>query len=276
MTKRCPLLNAGKERTVDFFTVLFRSFETNLLVFARILCIFIFNPILSRRNIPTIAKIGVSIFISYIIIMAVQPEPVETGGSAGVYLLMLLRESFIGLVIGFITDLFFYAVQVAGEVMDMQSGLGMAKVFDPETNVQMSIMGSFLSFMLYLYFFAANAHMSYIKLFAVSYDIIPIGEGGFNPDLGYSVAVYFSVLFAMVIKLAMPIMAAELILEFCMGVLMKSVPQIQIMVVNIQLKVALGFLLLFLLAVPISEFIDRYLNIWLETLEDFVSIMPAA
>lgn len=219
-------------------------------------------------------KIGISIFISYIVILVVQPVSVDSSNT-GEYLFMLLRESFIGLIIGFITDLFFYGVQVAGEIMDMQSGLGMAKVFDPETNVQMSIMGSFLSFMLYLYFFAANAHMSYIRLFVVSYDIIPIGAEGFNADFGYAVAVYFSVLLAMVMKLAMPIMAAELILEFCMGVLMKSVPQIQIMVVNIQLKVAFGFLMLFLLAVPISEFIDRYLDTWLETITEFVEVLPA-
>lgn len=261
---------------MDFFVVLFRSFETNLLVFARILCIFIFNPILSRKNIPTIAKVTVSVFITYIVIMVVQPEPVDTGTQAGEYLFMILRESFIGLVIGFITDLFFYSVQVAGEIMDMQSGLGMAKVFDPETKVQMSIMGSFISFMMYLYFFATNAHMSYIKLFVVSYDILPIGSGGFNPDLGYNIAAYFSVLLAMVIKLAMPIIAAALILEFCMGLLMKSVPQIQIMVVNIQLKVAVGFSMLFAISVPMSNFIDSYLDTWLETLESFISIMPAA
>lgn len=260
---------------VDFFSLLFRDFETNLLVFARILGIFMFNPILSRRNIPTIAKVTVSLFISYIVILVVQPEPVNAGNAAGVYLMMILRETAIGLVIGFITDLFFYTVQVAGEVMDMQSGLGMAKVFDPESNVQMSIMGSFISFMLYLYFFATNSHLTYIRLFVDSYDIIPIGEGGFNPDFGYAVAAYFSVVLALVVKLALPIAAAEFIMEFCMGVLMKSVPQIQIMVVNIQLKVALGFMLLFLTAVPLSEFIDSYLDKWLSALKDFISIMPA-
>ncbi len=220
-------------------------------------------------------KVIVSIFITYITILVVSPEPVDTGTQTGVYLMMILREGFIGLVIGFITDLFFYTVQVAGEVMDMQSGLGMAKVFDPESNVQMSIMGSFISFMMYLYFFVTDSHLTYIRLFIMSYDIIPIGSGGFNPDLGYAVASYFSVVLALVIKLAMPIMAAGFILEFCMGVLMKSVPQIQIMVVNIQLKVAFGFIMLFLTAVPMSEFIDNYLDKWLEALKSFISIMPA-
>ena len=237
--------------------------------------IFAFNPILSRRNIPTIAKVTVTIFITYIAILVVQPEPVDTGTRTWVYLMMICRETVIGLIFGFITDLFFYTVQVAGEVMDMQSGLGMAKVFDPESNVQMSVMGSFISFMMYLYFFATNAHLTLIRLFIMSYDIIPIGSGGFNPELGYAVASYFSVVLALVIKLAMPIMAAEFILEFCMGVLMKSVPQIQIMVVNIQLKVAFGFAMLFLMAVPLSDFIDGYLEKWLEALETFMAAIPA-
>ena len=110
----------------------------------------------------------------------------------------------------------------------------------------------------------------------MSYDIIPIGSSGFNPDLGYTVASYFSVLLAMVIKLAMPIIGAAFILEFCMGLLMKSVPQIQIMVVNIQLKVAIGFLMLFAISIPMSDFIDGYLNKWLETLESFIAAIPAA
>ncbi len=260
---------------MDFYVVLFRSFETNLLVFARILCIFIFNPILSRRNVPVIARTTISIFITMIVIMVVQPEPVDSGTLPGVYLMMLVRETLIGLIIGFITNMFFSTVQLAGELMDMQSGLGMAKVFDPETNVQMSIMGSFISFMMYLFFFATNAHMSYIQLFVTSFDIIPVGYGGFNPDLGYNIAVYFSVLMAMVLKLAMPLVAAGFITEFGMGMLMKSVPQIQIMVVNIQMKVAVGFLMLFLVAIPLADFVDSYLDAWLDALSQFVTMIPA-
>ncbi len=260
---------------MDFFIVLFRSFETNILVFARILSIFAFTPILSRRNVPVMVRVILSIFITLIVIMVVQPDPVDSGTQAGIYLMMILREVFIGLTLGFITNMFFNTVQVAGEIMDMQSGLGMAKVFDPETNIQMSIIGSIISFMMYLYFFATNSHMSYIQLFVISFDTLPVGEGGFNPDLGYNIVSYFSVLLAMVTKLAMPIIAAAFILEFCMGMLMKSVPQIQIMVVNIQLKVAAGFMMLFLIAVPLADFIDSYLETWLDTLGKFMTVMPA-
>ncbi|MBQ8903967.1 MAG: flagellar biosynthetic protein FliR, partial [Oscillospiraceae bacterium] len=164
---------------MDFFIVLFRSFETNILVFARILSIFAFTPLLSRRNVPAMVLIILSIFITMIVIMVVQPEPIDSGTQGGIYLMMMLREVFIGLVLGFITNMFFNTVQVAGEIMDMQSGLGMAKVFDPETNAQISIMGSIISFMMYLYLFATNAHMSYIHLFVISFDALPIGAEGF-------------------------------------------------------------------------------------------------
>ncbi len=260
---------------MDFYSLLFDNFETNLLVFSRVLGIFAFNPLLSRRNIPQIVKVVCCILITMIVIMVRQPEPVETGTVIGVYLAMLLKEGFVGAVLGFITDMFFYSVQMSGEIMDMQSGLGMAKVFDPGTNLQMSIMGSFVSFMMYLYFFVINAHLTYIELFVKSFDIIPLGFEGINPDLGISIVEYFSVVLTLVLKIAMPLIVSQTILQFCVGVLMKSVPQIQIMVINIQLKVGFGFLILFLVAVPLSDLIEKFMNTWLETLEGVLPLIPA-
>lgn len=260
---------------MDFYSLLFDNFETNLLIFSRVLGIFAFNPLLSRRNIPQIVKVVCCILITMIVIMVRQPEPVETGTVIGVYLAMLLKEGFVGAVLGFITDMFFYSVQMSGEIMDMQSGLGMAKVFDPGTNLQMSIMGSFVSFMMYLYFFVINAHLTYIELFVKSFDIIPLGFEGINPDLGISIVEYFSVVLTLVLKIAMPLIVSQTILQFCVGVLMKSVPQIQIMVINIQLKVGFGFLILFLVAVPLSDLIEKFMNTWLETLEGVLPLIPA-
>lgn len=260
---------------MDFFNLLFDNFETNLLVFSRVLGIFLFNPVLSRRNVPAIAKIGCCMCITAIVVMTVPFEPVDSGVQTGVYLLMILREGFIGAVIGFITDMFFYSVQMSGEIMDMQAGLGMAKVFDPETKVQMSIMGSFVSFMMYLFFFVTNAHLTYIKLFILSFEAIPLGEGGISGQLGMIIVEYFAVVLTLVMKIAMPIVVSQMILQFCVGVLMKSVPQIQIMVVNIQLKVGFGFLILYLVAVPMAHFIDKFMETWLDTIEGVIPLIPA-
>ena len=260
---------------MDYYTVLFDNFEANLLVFARVLGIFAFNPVLSRRNVPTMVKVIACLLIAMIVVMVKQPQPIDEGTTTGVYLMMILRETFIGVVIGFVTDMFFFSVQMSGDIMDMQSGLGMAKVFDPVTNIQMSIMGSFISFMMYLYFFVTNCHLTYIKLFVYSFDIIPLGVGGFNENLGMIIVEYFSVILTLVLKIAMPITVAAMITQFCEGILMKSVPQIQIMVVSIQLKVGMGFLILYLVAVPLSDFIEKFMGIWLQTIEGLLPLIPA-
>lgn len=250
------------------------DWNIKLLIFARVIGIFAYNPILSRHNIPTRVKIGVSALIALITAMVVGQQPIDIENiRSGVYLLLLLKEGFIGLVLGFITNMFFYTIQLGGEVMDMQAGLGMAKIFDPGTKIQMPIFGSIVVFMMYLYFFITNAHLTYVKLFVVSYQMVPMGTGSINPDIGIIIVRYFSVVLMLVVKLAMPIIVAELITEFSVGILMKSVPQIQIMIINIQLKLAVGFMILYLVAVPISHFVDNYMAAWLETLEGVIPMI---
>lgn len=216
-------------------------------------------------------KIGISLFITYIITLTLGITEVDTGSNVGTYAFAVFREMFIGLVIGFVLDMFILTVQLAGDIMDSQAGLGMAKVFDPDTRIQMSIFGSFVTFLMYMYFFVTNSHMTLIKLFITSFEIAPLGQGTLNPDLGMLICSFFNDILIMVLKLAMPIIAAEMILHFSVGVLMKAVPQIQIMVVNIQLMVAVGFITLYLVAVPLSEFIDKYIA---DMLESAVNIIP--
>jgi flagellar biosynthetic protein FliR len=252
---------------LDFLNILFGSFETGLLIFARSLGMIAFNPLLSRRNVPVRVKIGIALLVAYIVTVAMDPAPIDSGTIPGVYALMIVKEAFVGIVLGFITDMFLYTVQMAGEAMDMQIGLGMAKVFDPVTNTQSSVMGSVLGVMVYLYFFITNSHLSVIALFALSYDVVPIGNWAINTDVGLAVVEYFSVVLALVLKLALPIVVAAMIVQFCVGIAMKAVPNVPIMMLNIQVKVLFGFLVLVVVAAPISYYIDHYLDNWLEALE---------
>ncbi len=255
----------------EFWELLIGSFNVKLLVFARIIGAFAFTPLLSRNSFPAGAKIGVSLLTTYIITLTMGVTEVDTGPTAGTYVLAVLREMFIGLVIGFVMDMILLTVQLAGDVMDSQAGLGMAKVFDPDTKIQMSIFGSFVTFLMYMYFFVTNCHLTVLNIFISSFEIAPLGEGTINPDLGILVCDFFNEVLLMVLKLAMPIIAAEMILHFSMGVLMKAVPQIQIMVVNIQLMVAVGFIVLYLVAVPLTEFIDKYVS---DMLQSAAQIIP--
>jgi flagellar biosynthetic protein FliR len=98
-----------------------------------------------------------------------------------------------------------------------------------------------------------------IRLFAYSYEVIPVGAA---PVIGPVILSYlihlFGTVFLMVIKLTLPFLAAEFILEATMGVLMKLIPQIHVFVINIQSKILLGILLMIAFAYPVGAFFDEY------------------
>ncbi|MDR0991296.1 MAG: flagellar biosynthetic protein FliR [Ruminococcus sp.] len=239
-----------------------------LLVLARVGGVFSFAPVLSRTNVPMIARAGTSMLIAFVAVSVMPPASflVDLSFPIGVYVIMILREYVIGAVLGLVTTWFFQMILVSGDVIDMQAGLGMAKVFDPASRMQMSLVGSVFNFMLYFYYLATNSHLTFIKIMTDSFAVLPLGDGGFPETLMPYILTLFTDIFILAIKLILPITIAELITQFAVGIMMKSVPQIQIMVLNIEVKVVVGIFLLFIIITPTAEFIDKYLTQWLYTL----------
>lgn len=256
----------------QFFDILLGDFQTEIIVFARAIGIFIFNPIFARKNIPTIFKIGASMALT-IFIVAQNPQQTVNVDSLGQFMIILLFEGFIGFILGFMTQLFLSTILVSGDIMDTQSGLGMAKIYDPSSGVQMPLFGSVTTYMFMLYFFVTNSHLAYIKIFALSYDAIPIGMMHINPDVGMVIVEYFATVLGLAIKLALPFIASQLFLEVAVGIMMKAVPQIQVMAVNIQVKLLFGLVMLYAFAVPMSNFIDKYMQTMLESIHGLLPVI---
>ncbi len=255
-----------------FYEQLMDNYQTYLLVFARILGAFVYNPLLSRKNVPTRVKIGTSIALAWIIGMPLVAKYHISFDSVPLLAVAFFKEGFVGFILGFITNMFMSTLLVAGEYMDIQAGLGMAKIYDSNNGVQMSAFGTIMTYIFILYFFITNCHLSYVKLFAVSYNVIPLGFKFINPDILKNIVLFFGTVLTMAMKLALPIIVAEIILDFSVGILMKAVPQIQVMQVNIQVKLLFALFLIFLISTPMCQFIEKYMNKMIDTL---VSALPA-
>lgn len=159
--------------------------------------------------------------------------------------------------------------------MDTQIGFGMAKAMDPMTGVQMPLFANLFYYLFILYFFIVGGHLKYIELFITSYDILPL-DYSFTPqtlNLVYFIASYLGTVITLAVKFAMPIIASELITEFVIGVMMKAVPTIQIFVVNIQLKIVIGMLVLFAVAQPMSDFLEYLMNIMFQNLYNAIGLI---
>lgn len=245
-------------------TLEFDSLLTFLLVFVRMAAMLLFNPLLSRRNIPTRVTMGLVLCLTLMIAPNIAPAPAFTPFDTA---FAIFREVFVGFVCGFVFQIFYLLLFFVGDFMDMQFGLSMAKVFDPGTNIQASVSGKFFEIMFVLYFFTTGSHLVMLRLFASSYMILPAGAQGMTLSSAQFIIEVFIAAFSLIIRLALPFVIAEFTVEIAMGVLMKLIPQIHVFVINMQIKVGLGLLLLILFAQPVSSFIDNYMLLMLENMQ---------
>lgn len=253
------------------------NFVAFLMITARVSGIFTFNPIFSRQNVPMRIKVGMTLVMSVVTAAYMGNNLVYTDSGIPAMVLNLGKELLIGLVLGFFVNLILTVIIYAGEVMDTQIGFGMAKAMDPMTGVQMPLFANLFYYIFILYFFIVGGHLKYIELFVTSYDILPLGYG-FNADtinLTYFIVNYMGIVLSLAVKFAAPILAAELITEFVIGVMMKAVPTIQIFVVNIQLKIVVGMIVLLAVAQPMSDFLDRLLDIMFKNLDSIIGLIGA-
>lgn len=251
------------------------NFISLMLIFIRVSGIFSFNPIMSRRGVPAWARVGTSLMLAVVMSAAygnmgyVYPE-----GGMLPFAFDMAKELLVGVVLGFYVNLLLSLFSLAGEVSEMQIGLSMAKSYDP-TFGQSGIISNYYSYWFMAYFFAVGGHLSYIKLFAYSFEVLPLGFTTVNINVAYILVSYFETVLTLGLKLAMPVVAASLITEFCIGVMMKAVPSIHVFVLNIQLKLLVGMVVLAASCGIISEFMDKLMGYMFASLNGLLGQMAA-
>ncbi len=231
-----------------------RALTLFLLVLARMSGVVLFNPILGRQSIPGVVKSGFILLLSITAYTMTDYLP-EAPGSILETLVLLGLELFLGYVLGLVMNLFFYVPLLGGETIDMQMGMSMGRTYDPSSQTSTTVTASLLNLLLMLLFFAANGHQTLLRIILVSGRIVPFGAAAFGQKLYGAMVELFINCTILGIKLCMPILAAELLGQMGMGILMKVIPQINVFAINIELKVIIGLGLLFLMLVPFSEFL---------------------
>lgn len=224
------------------------------LILMRITGFVVLTPLLGRSNVPGLIKAGVIMVLS-IFVFSYAGNTVTLPTNTLVFVVTLLLELGVGLVVGFLMRFTFSVVQIGGEIIDTQMGITMAQIYDASTQTNMSVTASLLNVMLMLNFFVENGHYTLFRILLTSGEIVPYGTASFGEGIAnYAVEIFLSCMI-LSLKLAMPILAAELLGEIAMGILMKAIPQINAFVINMELKVIIGLVLLFLFLAPINEFL---------------------
>ena len=143
-----------------------------LFVTARVGGFVLFNPILGRTNIPAAFRTGMALVLSVFVTSVTEQRPAQPSGLAEFMVLMLL-EIFIGFLLGMAVNFFFYIPQLAGSMVDTQMGMTMNQMYDAGSAANMSVTGQILNVLMLLLFFAGGGHLTLLRMFITSEQIVP-------------------------------------------------------------------------------------------------------
>ena len=234
-----------------------------MLLMFRILPIIFITPFLGGKLVPATTKMGIAFAMAFLIwpgVVGTVTTPMANM-SALVFIPLMLKELFIGYVIGFVAAEMFYAMEIGGRVLDVMRGSNMAEVQVPELGFRASPLGMFLFQILLIVFLAVGGHRLFILAFTESYAIVRIDQfptisGGFF-ELVDAIMVYTASLFAIAFALVFPGIFATFMTDVVFGMLNRIAPQLNayFMAMGVKAMSAIA-LLLFSLALVYERMED--------------------
>lgn len=246
-----------------------------LLVIVRMTSFFVTAPVFSSRTIPGRFKIGLGFFIALIIYPSMGLDLTLT--LDGTFIYLVIQEAILGMAIGFTAQLIFYSIQVAGSFIDLQIGFALANVIDPQTGAQSPLLGNFKYAFAILLMLTLNIHHLLIDGIVLSYNELPVGGNWIGQINDENVVMYmvslFTKMFVIAFKISAPLVITLLFTDIVLGILGRTVPQLNIFVVGLPLKILITFILLFLLA---GVFINNYKDLFREminSIKQFIDLM---
>ena len=234
----------------------YKDIEIFVLVFARVSTFIVLTPILGAKGVPAIAKIGLSFLLAILIFPLLPKVSVAAPTKVLPFFLMLGKEVVVGLLLGFITVFIFASVQLAGELIGIQIGFGMANVVDPMSNAQISLIGQFGYFIAAMIFITIDGHLFLISGIRQSFEIVPLFSASFHSMLNQKIITMTGEMFIAAVKIGAPVITTLLLTSISMGILARTVPQMNVFFVALPLKIGIGLFILALSLPIIGHFFN--------------------
>lgn len=242
--------------------LLLQRIDLFLLVFMRVTGIFLIAPILSNENAPIPSRIGMVTMISLLLLPIVGNGSPVVADEWLVFTYYAIQELLIGLSIGFVGVIYFSVSTVAGTLLDLQTGLALANAIDPLTDTEVPMLGNFYNIMFLFLFLGINGHHIFIRALTDSYEMLPIGHSiSLSDDVLNVMIVYFRDIMILSFILSAPVVVTSFLANVVLGIFAKTMPQMNVFVVGMPLRIAVGMLTIWVTLkalIPFSEgFFDR-------------------
>lgn len=246
---------------MDLFALLEDHAAVFLLLLTRTSGIFMISPFFGSLNIPVQLRAGAAFLFAVALFPVIDQMGIAAPpDSLLIYAGAVVCELFIGWLIGFVAYLCFSAIHFGGKVMDMQAGFAVVNVMDPTSGQQIPLIGSFLYNLSIIVFLATNGHHMIIAALAESFRLIPLLTMKLSLTLPMLLSDFTAGVFVTGMKIAMPVTFAILLVNVALGILARTMPQLNIFVVGIPLQIIVGIGILMMMLPFYVMFLDGMFN----------------
>jgi len=195
-------------------------------------------PIFGHHSLPTLVKFGLAATLT---VALASGASVHAGGLP-IYAAAPL-ELVIGMALGFVLSMGFEAIEVGGRVISIQLGLSLGSVFSPTEQEASTALDPFFSVLAGLTFLAMGLHLAVVRALANSFTIYPVG-GGWPADLSQTGAQTIALALELGVRVALPVALVLLLVELSVALLARAIPQINVFILGLPLKMLVGFVVL--------------------------------
>jgi flagellar biosynthetic protein FliR len=215
----------------------------------RISAIFMTAPLLGSRNTPAMVKVGFA-FLLAMLLYPVLDKNVTLPSESLPYVLLIFKQILIGAILGYAANFIFAAIQLAGQIVDLQMGFGIVNVIDPMSNTQVSIIGQFQFVLGMLIFLSINGHHFLFQALNDSFRFVPLTSVGLTEVTASRLGDLFVNMFIIAFKIAGPATLALVLTNVTLGMIARTIPQMNVFIVGLPLNILVG-LAAILISLPV-------------------------
>lgn len=235
---------------MDIVQFILSNSSTFLFVLTRTASIIFTAPIFGAVNVPMQVKMGLTVLVA-LILTPLAPYVAMPETALGMTV-SLAGEAMIGASIGLCMRFVFTGIEFAGQVASFQMGIGMASAYDPINSAQVTVLGKLMSIFTLLLFLSVNGHLMIIMALEKSFEIIPPYGFHFSGALMENIIVFSREIFILAVKFSAPVIAILIFINVALGIMARTVPQLNMFVVGFAVTIFAGFVMI-ALSMPVFE-----------------------
>lgn len=230
-----------------------------MLVVARTAALTLQAPYIGTQTVPGMVRVAVALSLSFFYLLGNPNLPVEIPEGFLPYMLLMIQEVLTGVLFGFAASIILAAIQAGGEIIDVQIGLSMVSLFNPQTKARTTVMGKLFYQLALIVMISSYAHLFMLKAYFRTFEIMPIGTFSFGSNMALAEIIQItSQVYTVGVQMALPIIIVVFVVDFGLGMMNRVAPQINILELNFAMKPTTGALLISVIMATLLSVMHEY------------------